>query len=159
MGASKDRSRLADRGVEVKMLLERVQIDPDVTIGALSIDGDFECWILEDPVREVKGQPVAQWKIPGKTAIPYGIYAVQITWSNRFGRLLPILIAVDGYVGIRIHAGNTVLNTEGCLLTGTDRYARTLGRSRMALDALIPKIDRALHMGGVSIEIVEGVMP
>lgn len=143
----------------MKLQLERLQRDPDVTIGALSIDGDFECWILEDPVREVKGQPVANWKIAGKTAIPYGIYAVQITWSTRFGRLLPLLIAVPGFTGIRMHAGNTVLNTEGCLLTGVDRYARMLGRSRMALDALIPKIDRALHMGGVTIEIIEGVTP
>lgn len=143
----------------MRMQLERLQIDSDVTIGALSIDGDFECWVLEDPVREIKGKPVADWKIKGKTAIPYGIYAVQITQSQRFGRLLPILIAVPGFVGIRIHAGNTVADTEGCLLTGVDRYQRTLGRSRMALDAFIPKLDRALKLGGVTIEIVEGVRP
>lgn len=143
----------------MKMQLERLQLDPDVTIGALSIDGDFECWVLEDPVREVPGKPVADWKIKGETAIPYGTYAVQITQSQRFGRLLPLLIAVPGFDGIRMHAGNTVLDTEGCVLVGTDRYARMLGRSRMALDALIPKIDRALKQGGVTIEIYQGVRP
>jgi hypothetical protein len=141
------------------MTLERLQIDKDVTIGALSIDGHFECWTLEDPVREVPGKPVTDWKIKGKTAIPYGTYAVQITYSQRFGRPLPLLIAVPGFTAIRIHAGNTVLDTEGCPLVGTDRHARTLGRSRMALDALIPKIDRALKLGVVAIEVVEGVRP
>lgn len=141
----------------MKISLERLQIDPDVTIGALSIDGDFECWVLEDPVREIVGQPVANWKVKGKTAIPYGTYAVQITQSQRFGRLLPLLIAVPGFVGIRIHAGNTVADTEGCLLVGVDRLPRMLGRSRVALDALIPKIDRALKIGGVTLEIVSGV--
>lgn len=143
----------------MRMQLERLQIDNDVTIGALSIDGDFECWVLEDPVREIPGKPVGDWKIKGKTAIPYGTYGVQITRSQRFGRLLPLLIAVPGFVGIRMHAGNTVADTEGCLLLGTDRLAKSLGRSRIALDAFIPKLDRALKLGGVTIEIFEGVRP
>lgn len=143
----------------MQMQLERVQLDPDVTIGALSIDGDFFCWVLEDPVREVAGKPVAEWKIKGQTAIPYGTYAVQITQSQRFGRLLPLLIGVQGFDGIRIHAGNTVADTEGCLLVGTDRLAKSLGRSRKALDALMPKIASALKRGGVTLEIFEGVRP
>ena len=66
----------------MKMLLERLQRDPDVTIGSLSIDGDFECWVLEDTVREVPGQPVAAWKVHGKTAIPFGTYDVTISPSQ-----------------------------------------------------------------------------
>lgn len=141
----------------MRMQLERLQIDPDVTIGALSIDGDFECWVLEDPVRERKGQPVYQWKIPGQTAIPYGTYAVQITRSNRFGVDLPLLIGVEGFSGIRIHAGNTTADTEGCLLVGMDRLQTSLGRSRKALATLMPKIAAGLKNGGVILEIVEGV--
>lgn len=149
----------ASKGIDVRLQLERVQLDQDVTIGALSIDGDFECWVLEDPVREIQGKPVSDWKIKGKTAIPYGTYAVQITWSQRFGRPLPLLIAVPGFTAIRIHAGNTVADTEGCLLVGVDRLAKSLGRSRKALEALIPKISDALRRGGVMLEIVEGVKP
>ena len=37
----------------MKMQLERLQLDPDVTIGALSVDGAFECWSLEDAVRRL----------------------------------------------------------------------------------------------------------
>jgi hypothetical protein len=60
------------------------------------------CWTCEDEVREVPGQPVATWKVPGKTAIPAGIYEVDITMSQRFGRDLPVLLAVPGFTGVRI---------------------------------------------------------
>ena len=68
----------------MQLLLERLELKTDCTIGSISIDGDFECWVLEDVVREVKGQPVASWKIPGETAIPFGRYAIDITMSARF---------------------------------------------------------------------------
>lgn len=143
----------------MRMQLERLQIDKDVTIGALSIDGDFECWVLEDPVREIKGRPVSEWKIKGQTAIPYGTYAVQITRSQRFGVDLPLLIGVQGFDGVRIHAGNTTADTEGCLLVGMDRLSKSLAQSRKALAALMPKIAAGLKHGGVVLEIVEGIRP
>jgi hypothetical protein len=129
----------------MKMLLERLQLDADVTIGSLSIDGEFECWVLEDPVREVPGQPVASWKIPGETAIPYGMYSIDITRSARFKVDLPLLLNVPGYAGVRIHPGNTTANTEGCLLPGFDRLAKSLGQSRKAFDALFAKL-RVAHI-------------
>lgn len=137
------------------LLLKRVQLDPDVTIGALSIDGEHFCWVCEDPVREVPGEPVEAWKVYGKTAIPHGVYKVVITWSNRFGRLLPLLVDVPGYSGVRIHPGNTAADTEGCLLPGLVRSAKGVGHSRPACDYLLPKIDRAIKAGeGCTIEIV-----
>lgn len=42
-------------------------------------------------------------KIFGKTAIPTGTYKVQLTYSPRFKRVLPLLIGVKGFEGIRIH--------------------------------------------------------
>ena len=73
-------------------------------------------WVLEDQVREVVGEPVSEWKVPGKTAIPAGRYKVLITFSNRFQKLMPQLMDVPGFTGVRIHAGNTAADTEGCLL-------------------------------------------
>lgn len=138
----------------MRMLLTRVQLDPDVTIGELKINDEFFCWVCEDPVREVLGQPVASWKIPGKTAIPYGFYKVIINWSNRFGRLLPLLLNVPGFEGIRIHPGNMPADTEGCLLPGLQRGVKGVGQSRPACDWLIPKIDRAIQSGeGCTIEV------
>lgn len=141
----------------MKLLLERLQIDPDVTIGSLSIDGRRTCWTLEDPVREAPGKPVADWKIPGQTAIPYGTYAVQITQSMRFGRLLPLLIAVPGFTGVRIHPGNTTADTEGCILVGEVRLAKSLGASRRAFIPLFDELQQALRQGGVTLEIVKGL--
>jgi hypothetical protein len=135
------------------MLLERIQTDPDVTIGVLHVNGDYRCWSLEDPVREVPGKPVADWKIKGQTAIPRGTYAVQITPSPRFGKPLPLLIGVDGFTGVRIHPGNTAMDTEGCILVGMDRFAKSIGRSRAAFDPLLSEIRQALTQGGVTLEI------
>jgi hypothetical protein len=120
----------------VKLDLERVQCGPGCTIGSLTLDGTWMCWTCEDEVREVPGQPVATWKVPGKTAIPAGIYEVDITRSQRFGRDLPILLAVPGFTGVRIHPGNTAADTEGCLLPGLQRAGQSVGQSRKAFDQI-----------------------
>lgn len=139
----------------MKLLLERLQKDSDVTIGALSIDGDFECWVCEDPVREVPGQPVSSWKIHSETAIPAGTYKIDITMSVRFKRDLPLLIDVPGFSGIRIHPGNTPVDTDGCLLPGADRLGKSVGKSRIAFDALFAKLRVAKIKGeAITIEVV-----
>ena len=43
--------------------------------------------------------------------------------SERFGRIMPEIMGVPGYTGIRIHGGNTHRDTEGCPLLGRDRTA------------------------------------
>lgn len=131
----------------MQMELERLQLDPDVTIGALYVDGDFQCWVLEDPVREVPGQPVSSWKVHGKTAIPFGRYDVTITPSQRFKRDLPLLLRVPGFDGIRIHPGNTTADTEGCLLPGLERHGKSVARSRAAFDSLFSLIRSAFIRG------------
>lgn len=127
----------------MKLLLERLQFDPDVTIGRLSVDGVPECWVCEDTVREVDGQPVESWKIKTATAIPRGTYRVVLTMSARFGVVLPLLVDVPGFTGIRIHPGNDALDTDGCLLPGLVRMAKGVGKSRLAFDALMHKLRAA----------------
>lgn len=129
------------------IVVDRLQKDEDVTIGAITIDGDFACWSLEDPVREVPGQPVSTWKIHGKTAIPAGRYKVIVDMSARFKRLLPLLLDVPGYSGVRIHAGNTAADTEGCILVGNERLAKSLARSQLALAPFMAKLSEAQRKG------------
>jgi hypothetical protein len=102
------------------------------TIGKMSIDGVFQCYTLEDVTR-------AQ-KITGMTAIPAGDYKVIINLSNRFQRLLPLVLDVPGFSGIRIHPGNKAEDTEGCILVGTTAGEDFIGNSRIAFHALFEKM-------------------
>ena len=120
------------------------------TAGRLYVDGVLECFTLEDEVREVKGRPVLEWKVPGQTAIPAGTYKVIINYSNRFMRQLPLLIGVPGFEGVRIHTLNTAEQTEGCIGVGADdgRWDDAwLGHSKIAFNKLFPKIQMALAKG------------
>jgi len=133
----------------MQLKLTRAQFEPTCTIGRLYADGVQNCWTLEDVVRP-NGAP----KVFGQTAIPVGTYQVIITHSPHFGRDLPLLVNVPGFEGVRIHPGNTSADTEGCILVGMDRLADSIGRSRLAFDALYSKIEQALARGEpVSIEV------
>jgi len=133
----------------MKLHLERLQIDPDVTIGSLSVDGEWQAWTLEDPVRP------PGVKVPGDTAIPPGTYPVTITGSPRFRRMLPLVGNVPNFSGVRIHPGNTTADTEGCILVGCDRFSKSLGHSRKAFDALFALLEDASRRGeAVSLTIV-----
>ena len=100
--------------------LKLKQRQPRNTISEVSLNGRFVCYTIEDAVREQPGVPVSEWKIKGATAIPAGRYEIVIDMSTRFGKLMPHLLDVPGFSGIRIHPGNTEVDTEGCLLPGTD---------------------------------------
>ena len=113
------------------------------TLGCLFVDGHFACFTLEDVIRETPGQPVRAWKVPGRTAIPAGRYRIIRTMSERFRKVLPLLLAVNGFDGIRIHAGNGPLDTEGCILVGKDRRHGTVLQSRVALAALDERLSSA----------------
>lgn len=128
----------------------RVVREPTVlgaTLGVLFVDGYFECFTLEDAIREVPGQPVETWKVPGQTAIPAGRYRVDITPSQRFQRLMPILLDVPGFEGIRIHPGNAAIDTAGCILVGRTREMGRVGESRVAFEALFSRLKTHLDEG------------
>ena len=113
------------------------------TLGVLFVDRHYECFTLEDAEREVTGMPVMDWKVPGQTAIPSGRYRVIVTPSVRFGEPLPLLLDVPGFSGVRIHSGNTIADTEGCILVGKDRDSARVLQSRVALGRLFERIRMA----------------
>ena len=87
----------------MELLLQRLYLKTEYTIGRLSVDGLYFCDTLEDRVHDLSCEP----KIPGRTAIPAGRYEVTVNRSPRFGRDLPRLLDVPGFTGILIHRGNT----------------------------------------------------
>lgn len=99
--------------MELKVIRRRLL--PDRTIGDLYIDGNLFCQTMEDQVR-----PAGE-KVPGKTAIPAGRYEVRLTYSARFRKVLPQLMRVPLFEGVRIHPGNGPADTEGCLLLGKEQ--------------------------------------
>ena len=62
--------------------------------------------------------PVKGNKTPPKGSIPMGWYRVEITYSPKFKRVMPLFRMVPGFEGIRIHAGLRVENTQGCICVG-----------------------------------------
>lgn len=121
----------------MKLELKRIDKQEGCTIGELYVDGEFECYTLEDTVR------ADGVKIAGRTAIPEGVYPIVISFSNRFQKLLPLLLHVPNYEGVRIHTGNTAADTEGCILVGRKRLVNSIGESRLAFNALFQKIQEA----------------
>jgi hypothetical protein len=118
--------------------VKRLYKTENSTIGEMLIDGVFECFTLEDKERPVK--------IKGETAIPKGTYRVIINQSNRFKRLLPLLIDVPNFEGVRIHSGNSNHDTEGCILVGQTRNKNYIGQSRKAFDKLFKKMQTAKNI-------------
>ena len=76
-------------------------------------------------------------------AIPEGRYAVVISWSPKIKQWLPILLGVPMFSGIRIHAGNTAADTEGCILVGKNKVVGKVLDSRAWLYRLTQKITEA----------------
>ncbi len=77
------------------------------------------------------------YKMKGCSAIPEGRYPVVVTWSPKFEQWLPLLLNVPKFSGIRIHAGNTSCDTEGCILVGENREVGKLLDSRRTLARLM----------------------
>jgi len=118
------------------------------TGGRLYLNSNFECFTLEDEVREVQGEPVERWKVPGQTAIPRGKYRVIVSFSGHFQQRLPEVLNVPGYIGVRIHPGNRAEDTEGCILVGDeDPSDGFMGESRQAFGRVFAKINEAINCG------------
>lgn len=111
----------------MKVEVKRIFKGSEYTIGKLYIDGAYFCDTLEDMVRP-KGE-----KVYGKTAIPSGMYRVRKTYSPRFKKVLPEILEVEGFSGVRIHAGNTAKDTEGCVLLGLNKTKGAVINSQNAV--------------------------
>lgn len=125
----------------MNLTLKRKYFTKISTIGELSIDGEFICYTLEDVDRFLEN---GNQKVQDSTAIPRGTYDLTISMSNRFKKRMPLLLNVPGFEGIRIHAGNTANDTEGCILVGTKFTNDALIGSFAARDKLYSILEKAI---------------
>lgn len=140
----------------MKLTLKRIALRPTYTIGKLYIDDAYFCDTLEDTIRDTNKSGKfdnGEQKIKGKTAIPYGTYEIKWTYSPRFKKYTPQLMNVPSFEGIRVHAGNTSADTEGCLILGENKQVGKVLNSRATINKFYPIIKEACSNGKVTIEI------
>jgi len=123
----------------LKIEVQRIAKKSGYTIGKLYIEGEYLCDTLEDAVRTEK--------IHGKTAIPEGTYQVIMNMSNRFKKVMPLLLDVPNYAGVRIHSGNTAKDTEGCILLGKNTHVGMITDSRLWVDLFYSKLNGYISDG------------
>jgi hypothetical protein len=142
----------------MEITLTRKIYGPDFVLGQLQYDGE-SCFILEDKVRP------AGIKVDGQTAIPAGRYEVVINMSTRFKKLMPQILNVPAYEGIRLHKGNVVADTEGCPLLGATpvlngwSMAILYGTSGIAFDPFFEWLKKTLLTDKVFITVTDTYAP
>ena len=92
----------------------------EAILGSLYLNGAFICYTLENAAK----------------AVPCGLYRVKNSRSPKFKRELPLIwnAKVPASRGIRIHVGNTVASSSGCILVGMGRSTEdfSVTESRLA---------------------------
>ena len=145
----------------MKINLIRYSDSNDGTFGLLYIDEKFQCYTLEDSHHEEK--------IHGKTRIPEGDYEMFLAEKSRFDPRMKSLMGEDykgmlrlkdvpNFEGILIHAGNSVDDTDGCILLGNTVNNNSfqkpfLGDSREAFTHMYRKVSKAL-VGGEKVRLM-----
>ena len=125
----------------VQLKINRAYKAEEYTIGHFYINGVRYWDTLEDKVRDFNKDgdllDPGEDKVYGKTAIPYGTYEVELTWSPKFGRNLPLIKGVKHFEGIRFHAGAHAGHTEGCILLGENKVKGGLINSALRVNNFI----------------------
>ena len=148
----------------MKLILKRIALRDTYTIGKLYIDGVYFCDTLEDKVRDLNKNGKfdnREKKVYSETAIPYGIYKVDINtvsprfknrvWAKPYGGKIPRLLNVNSFEGVLIHPGTTSKDTSGCLLVGRNTIVGKLTQSQNTFHKLMSKLK---GQKDITIEIV-----
>lgn len=110
--------------LKTRLLLKRTTRMSEGVIGELYVNDNFECFTLEHP----------------QLLIVPGSYGVEVYNSPSRGYQVPLLQDVPQRSYIEIHIGNTEKDTAGCILVGLAHDHSSLIKSRLAFEALLPKI-------------------
>lgn len=141
----------------MELLLKRIAKKNDYTIGKLYVNGTYFCDTLEDKDRgltsNMSTEEIANKKVYGKTAIPTGKYTIIWNYSNKFKKMMPLLLNVPGYAGVRIHSGNTEKDTLGCILVGINSQIGKVLNSRSTTSKLYAIISKACNKERVTLTI------
>lgn len=141
----------------MNIILDRIAKKSKYTIGKLYINGEYFCDTIEDTDRgltqTMTDAQIKSKKVYGQTAIPTGTYRVIISYSNKFKRQMPLLLNVPGFLGIRIHSGNTEKDTEGCLIVGKNKVVGKVIESKDTYNKLFSILCEANKKEAIKITI------
>lgn len=142
--------------MEITIKRPAIQDSPR-TISKLFVDGEYFCDTIEDKDRGLKQtdslEHILATKVKHETAIPAGRYELVISFSARFQRLLPLLINVPGYEGIRIHPGNTESDSSGCICPGKSNGTKVL-QSILAFNRLFTLVKKKIKVEKIYVNII-----
>lgn len=121
------------------LTLNRILLGKEATIGELLVNNEYQCDTLEDRVR-----PDGE-KVYGKTAIPTGTYEIKLTNSPRFKKVLPEILNVPNFAGVRIHPLNRAEESEGCIGVGewNGKDTNWISNSKKTFDKLFTILENA----------------
>ena len=119
------------------------------------MDGVKFCDTLEPTDRGLTSsmtlQEIKAKKVKGKTAIPTGIYHVDMntvsprlknkSYAKPYGGRVPRLQGVKGFDGVLIHVGNSAADTKGCILVGCNTEVGKLTDSKATYCKLFEMMD------------------
>ena len=140
----------------MELVLKRIAKKKGYTIGKLYVKqpiideylrGEKFIYICDTLEPQWRDYAKGARKIKGKSAIPEGRYPIVITFSPTFKKWLPLLVNVPMFSGIRIHAGNTAKDTQGCILVGLNLKKGMVLNSRKYVEIIKSKIVEAKDKG------------
>ena len=127
--------------MKTRIIVKRIAKKDSYTIGKMYINDVYFCDTLEDKDRNLNDNQSLAYitlkKIWGQTAIPIGTYKVVMNYSNKFKKIMPLLLGTKGFEGIRIHNGQNESHTQGCILVGENKIKGQLINSRSTFDKLM----------------------
>lgn len=144
----------------IKLTLKRFAFKDKYTIGRLYINGLYFCDTLEDKDRGLydwlsEGY-IKEIKVKHQTAIPYGIYKVLWSYSPKYKRMMPEVLNVKGFSGIRIHSGNTADDSSGCILLGFNKEVGKVLDSKKTCKKFYEIIEECYNKGAsIQLEILK----
>ena len=134
------------------------------TIGRLYVDGVYWFNTLEDTDRGLHSgmsvNTIREQKVYGETAIPRGQYEVRLSysakfsgkiWAKKYDGLVPEILRVKGFSGVRIHPFNRPEESLGCIGPGLNTKVGQITDSIQCYYRLMDKVFMPAHKAGQTV--------
>lgn len=136
----------------MRLTVKRVYNCPTYCIGRLYVNGLYVGDTIEDTDHGLKASwpldKIMKAKVYGETAIPRGTYKVVLSespkfknrvWAKRFKGLIPEVLGVKGFQGIRIHPANFATELLGCIAPGKNTIKGQVTQSQVTYEVIMTK--------------------